>query len=189
MPFNLQIPGFQVTSDALFIMADSGQVPKIVQAPRQLEKEDLHKLIPTEWVTNYEKLHASQAKPVQATDPLFVTQKDGTVKFFFTKSKKSSSAPFIFQASIIQPVSRPRKKIPIHSFQSSRHHIYTARIKRHFIWDVDPEMCTLGCTCKDDIDFAKPCSQHPRKTSRAMSPETLCSVKKPRQDDRDPDSP
>ncbi|XP_015583303.1 uncharacterized protein LOC107262375 [Ricinus communis] len=131
--FNLQIPGFQASSDALFIMVDSGQIPTIVQAPRQLEREDLQKLIPTEWVTNYEKLQASQAKPVQGTDPLFVTQKDGTVKIIFTKIEESSSAPSIFQASMIQPVSRPREKIPIHSFQSSGHHIYTARIKGHFI--------------------------------------------------------
>ncbi|XP_015582789.1 uncharacterized protein LOC107262296 [Ricinus communis] len=180
--FNLQIPGFQATFDALFIMADSGQVPTIVQTPRQLEREDLQKLIPTEWVTNYEKLHASQAKLVQATDPLFVTQKDGTVKIIFTKIEESSSALSIFQASMIQPVSRPREKIPIHSFQSSGHHIYTARIKGHFIWDIDPEICEPGCTCKDDLDFAEPCSQHPRKTSRAMYPETPCLVKKPRQE-------
>eukprot|EP00257_Ricinus_communis_P009318 XP_002527883.2 uncharacterized protein LOC8273460 [Ricinus communis] len=116
----VQIPGFQASSDALFIMADSGQIPTIVQAPKQLEKEDLQKLIPTEWVTNYEKLQASQSKPVQATDPLFINQRDGTIKTIFTKTGESSSAPSIFQASMIQPVSRPREKIPIHSFQSSR---------------------------------------------------------------------
>ncbi|XP_048229695.1 uncharacterized protein LOC125370070 [Ricinus communis] len=170
-------------------MADSGQISTIVQAPRQLEKEDLQKLIPTEWVTNYEKLQASQAKPVQATDPLFVNQKDGTVKTIFTKTGESSSAPTIFQASMIQPVSRPREKISIHSFQSSGHQVYTAKVKGHFIWDVDPGMCQPGCTYEDDLDFAELCFQHSNKNSRVMTPDSPCSAMEPRPDDRDPDDP
>eukprot|EP00257_Ricinus_communis_P017935 XP_015576506.1 uncharacterized protein LOC107261470 [Ricinus communis] len=182
-------PNFNLSLNDPYLLTALKVQVQITGEIKQLEREDLQKLIPTEWVTNYEKLQASQAKPVQATDPLFVNQKDGTIKKIFTKIEESSSAPSIFQASMIQPVSRPREKIPIHSFQSFGHHIYAARIKGHFIWDVDPGMCRSGCTCGDDLDFAEPCFQHSKQNPRDMAPETPCSVMEPRPDDRDPDGP
>ncbi|KDP34893.1 hypothetical protein JCGZ_09181 [Jatropha curcas] len=61
---NLQIPGLS-HGDALFIFADGGRTPIIVQTPRQLPREDLEKLIPSVWITNYEQLHQISQPPVK----------------------------------------------------------------------------------------------------------------------------
>ncbi|XP_048228809.1 uncharacterized protein LOC125369769 [Ricinus communis] len=63
------------SGDALFIFTDSGLTPTIVQTPRQLPREELEKLIPSVWITNYEKLHQS-SQPVQKQDPIFIKQLD-----------------------------------------------------------------------------------------------------------------
>ena len=54
----LDLPTPQTTSDALMILADSSEsIPSIVQIPRQIQKQELLKLMPLEWLSNYEKFH------------------------------------------------------------------------------------------------------------------------------------
>ncbi|KDP22907.1 hypothetical protein JCGZ_01845 [Jatropha curcas] len=78
---NLQTPGI-LHSDALFIFVDGSPTPTIVQTPRQLPHEELEKLIPSAWITNYEKLD-QLPQPVQQQDPIFVRQLDKSVRISF----------------------------------------------------------------------------------------------------------
>ncbi|KDP35796.1 hypothetical protein JCGZ_10432 [Jatropha curcas] len=108
---NLQTPGIS-HSDALYIFADGGPTPIIVQTPRQLPREELEKLIPSTWIINYEKLH-QLPQPIQQQDPIFVRQLDKSVRISFLPS---SSEPR-HSISMIQPAkSKPLKHAPIHSF-------------------------------------------------------------------------
>lgn len=48
------------TSDSIFINVESDQVPSCTYIPKQISKDKLMELIPSHWITNYEKQH--QAK-------------------------------------------------------------------------------------------------------------------------------
>ena len=50
----LDLPTAQTTSDALMIIADTDTIPTIIQIPKQIQKQELLKLMPLEWLTNYE---------------------------------------------------------------------------------------------------------------------------------------
>ena len=79
----LDLPTPQTTSDALMILADSSDsIPSIVQIPRQIQKQELLKLMPLEWLSNYEKFHQN-SQPVQTSDAHFEKRVDGTVKLIF----------------------------------------------------------------------------------------------------------
>ncbi|KDP40405.1 hypothetical protein JCGZ_03884 [Jatropha curcas] len=144
---NLQTPGIS-HSDALYIFADGGPTPTIVQTPRQLPREELEKLIPSAWITNYEKLH-QLPQPVQQQDPIFVHQLDKSVRISFLPS---SSEPR-HSVSMIQPVkSKPLKHAPIHSFAHTGKEIYAAKTDGHFLWDANPHMCDPDCPCKYEDD-------------------------------------
>ena len=51
---NLTLSG---TTEALMITADSQDAPMCTQILKQIPTEELKKLLPDSWVTNYEKLH------------------------------------------------------------------------------------------------------------------------------------
>ncbi|XP_048230557.1 uncharacterized protein LOC125370129 [Ricinus communis] len=179
---NLQTPGLS-SGDAVFIFADSGLTPTIVQTPRQLPREELEKLIPSVWITNYEKLHQS-SQLVQKQDPIFIKQLDKTVKVSYLSSTAlSSSTPHTI--SMIQPVKRYyEKKIPIHSFSSNGWEVYESKINGHFIWDVDPSMCDAGCLCQDDLDDQEIIS----KGTKTWKRKHACTSSH-RHDDKDDDQP
>ncbi|KDP28994.1 hypothetical protein JCGZ_19547 [Jatropha curcas] len=144
---NLQTPGIS-HSDALYIFADGGPTPTIVQTPRQLPREELEKLIPSAWITNYEKLH-QLPQPVPQQDPIFVRQLDKSVRISFLPS---SSEPR-HSVSMIQPIkSKPLQHAPIHSFAHTGKQIYAAKNDGHFLWDADPHMCDPDCPCKYEDD-------------------------------------
>ena len=48
-----------VTNDALLITVDTNQKATCTHVPRQILKENLQKVLPSSWITNYEKLHQS----------------------------------------------------------------------------------------------------------------------------------
>ena len=69
--------------DALMILAESSEsILSIVQIPRQIQKQELFKLMPLEWLSNYEKFHQN-SQPVQTSDAHFEKRVDGTVKLIF----------------------------------------------------------------------------------------------------------
>ncbi|KAK9195460.1 hypothetical protein WN943_003581 [Citrus x changshan-huyou] len=62
----LDLPTPYTTSDALMMLADTDTIPTIIQIPNQIQKQELLKLMPLEWLTNYEHFHQN-FEPVQTT--------------------------------------------------------------------------------------------------------------------------
>lgn len=55
---------------------DNNHATSYVHVPRQIFRDELVKLLPETWVTNYEKLH-KDVHLVQFTKPKFTKKKDG----------------------------------------------------------------------------------------------------------------
>ena len=71
------------------VLAESDQIPTIIQIPRQIPRHELLKLMPLEWISNYEQFHNNTA-PVQTSESMFERRPDGTVRMTF---KPPPSAP------------------------------------------------------------------------------------------------
>ena len=112
-------------------------------------------LLPTTWVTNYEKLFQN-TKPLQSTDATFTINPDKTVTIQFDRGKQpSTSIPTVFPTQyMMQPMFTaqttkfnmhpilPERNIDIHSFQPSGQLVYAFRSSTgHCYWDLD-------CPCK-----------------------------------------
>ena len=63
----LDLPTPSTKSDALMILADTYIIPTIIQIPKQIQKQELLKLMPLEWLTNYEHFHQN-SKPVETIE-------------------------------------------------------------------------------------------------------------------------
>ena len=83
------------SSDALMISVDSQQVPSCTQIPRQITIDELKKLLPGSWVTNYEKFFQPPVA-VQSTESSFKPRKDGSIEIVFNKPEEAPS-PFTTQ--------------------------------------------------------------------------------------------
>ncbi|KAH9698090.1 hypothetical protein KPL71_023877 [Citrus sinensis] len=196
----LDLPTPQTTSDALMILADSSEsIPSIVQIPRQIQKQELLKLMPFEWLSNYEKFHQN-SQPVQTTDAHFEKRADGTVKLTF-QSPSTSHTPIVSHpsserstprnsfsySSMITAISTAQENLPIHEFASYGYPIYPDKINGHFLRDVPgSHMCDPDCPCleeEDDDDF----NRHPRRRKRKTHKLDPCHKKPPLPPD-DPDS-
>ena len=153
--FDLPTP--QTSSDVLMIIADSETIPFIVQIPRQIQKQELLKLMPLEWLSNYEKFHQN-SQLVQTFDALFEKRADGTVMMTFQPPNEQTPPRASFSySSMITDVPTKYEDIPIHGFASDGYSIYPDKINGHFLWDVPgSHMCDPGCPCleeEDDDDF------------------------------------
>ena len=110
---DLTLPG---TTDALMIIADSQNVPMCTQIPKQISIEELKKLLPDSWITNYEKLHQSHVA-VQSSEATFTTQKDGSTLITFNKPQEAPSNLFPTQY-IMTLITFDQVKAEIISFKS-----------------------------------------------------------------------
>ncbi|KAL0300376.1 UNVERIFIED_CONTAM: polyprotein [Sesamum calycinum] len=148
---SLDLPN-QGSRDAPMVLANSGtEIPTIIQIPRQIQRKDLEKLVPTEWITNYESLQ-QQHETVKSTDFRFKRLPDGRVKTIFKTQPDGEPSNPEFQL-MITPIPVPKKIVtPVASFGADGHRIYTDRINGHFIWDVNPSMCDPECSCEEDDD-------------------------------------
>ncbi|KAH9680080.1 hypothetical protein KPL71_026410 [Citrus sinensis] len=63
----LDLPTPEHHSDTLMVLAESDQIPTIIQIPRQIPRHELIKLMPLEWISNYEQFHNNTA-PIQTSD-------------------------------------------------------------------------------------------------------------------------
>ncbi|KAL0281832.1 UNVERIFIED_CONTAM: polyprotein, partial [Sesamum radiatum] len=144
---SLDLPN-QGSRDAPMVLANSGtEIPTIIQIPRQIQRKDLEKLVPTEWITNYESLQ-QQHETVKSTDFRFKRLPDGRVKTIFKTQPDGEPSNPEFQL-MITPIPVPKKIVtPVASFGADGHRIYTDRINGHFIWDVNPSMCDPECSVK-----------------------------------------
>jgi len=130
---------------ALFVLANNQEdTPSIVQIPRNISQQELQKLVPMQWVTNYEKLHMNQ-KPMKLTEATFRRSIDGTVRTIFKAPEDTpSSSSSIFQSLMISPVTKERK-IPLAGVFPDGRPLFTDKVIRHFIWDVNPDLCDSAC--------------------------------------------
>ncbi|KAH9769372.1 hypothetical protein KPL71_011974 [Citrus sinensis] len=63
----LDLPTPEHHSDTLMVLAESDQIPTIIQIPKQIPRHELIKLMPLEWISNYEQFHNNTA-PIQTSD-------------------------------------------------------------------------------------------------------------------------
>ena len=78
----LDLPTPYTTSDALMILPNTDTIPTIIQVPKQIQKQELLKLMPLEWLTNYKHFHQN-SKLVQTTEATFERRQNGQVKLSF----------------------------------------------------------------------------------------------------------
>ncbi|KAF4402876.1 hypothetical protein G4B88_010328 [Cannabis sativa] len=138
------------TQDALLISVDSKQVPTCTHVPKQMTTEELTKLLPKSWVTNYEKLHKPQHVVQTTTEPSYHTKEDGSVEIIFDRSQTTTPSCFHTQY-VITPIHPIDAEIlyfdsqgkPIYAFESSDGHKY---------WDV----CNCKSCLKDDEPSPRP---------------------------------
>ena len=88
----LDLPTPEHHSDALMVLADSDQIPTIIQIPRQIPRHELIKLMPLEWISNYEKFHANTS-PIQTTESMFERRSYGTVRMTFRPPPTAPEEP------------------------------------------------------------------------------------------------
>ncbi|KAH9792618.1 hypothetical protein KPL71_004196 [Citrus sinensis] len=152
----LDLPTPYTTSDALMILADTDTIPTIIQIPKQIQKQDLLKLMPLEWLTNYEHFHQN-SEPVQTKEATFGRRPNGQVKLSFQTpdTKPASDSPQLSYTAMITAVQTGQEKqLPIHGFSSEGYPVYPDKINGHFIWDVpEAHMCNPDCPCLDDMDI------------------------------------
>ncbi|KAH9793158.1 hypothetical protein KPL71_004438 [Citrus sinensis] len=71
----LDLPTPEHHSDTLMVLAESDQIPTIIQIPRQIPRHELIKLMPLEWISNYEQFHNNTA-PIQTSETVQTAQED-----------------------------------------------------------------------------------------------------------------
>ncbi|KAH9752107.1 hypothetical protein KPL71_014564 [Citrus sinensis] len=152
----LDLPTPYTTSDVLMILADTDTIPTIIQIPKQIQKQDLLKLMPLEWLTNYEHFHQN-SEPVQTTEATFDKPPNGQVKLSFQTpdTKPVSDSPQLSYTAMITAVQTGQeKKLPIHGFSSEGYPVYPDKLNGHFLWDVpEAHMCNPDCPCLYDTNI------------------------------------
>ncbi|KAH9769269.1 hypothetical protein KPL71_011936 [Citrus sinensis] len=120
------------------VLAESDQIPIIIQIPRQIPRHELIKLMPLEWISNYEQFHTNIA-PIQTSESMFERRQDGTVRMTFKPPLSAPQEPprlsFIYSSMIIA-VQTAQEDLPITGFNSEGYPVYPAKHHGHFLWDV-----------------------------------------------------
>ncbi|KAH9763295.1 hypothetical protein KPL70_001113 [Citrus sinensis] len=152
----LDLPTPYTTSDALMILANTDTILTIIQIPKQIQKQELLRLMPLEWLTNYEHFHQN-SEPVQTTEATFDRRPNGQVKLSFQTpdTKPVSDSPQLSYTVMITAIQTGQeKKLPIHGFSSEGYPVYPDKINGHFLWDVpETHMCNPDCPCLDDTNI------------------------------------
>ncbi|KAH9780771.1 hypothetical protein KPL71_008210 [Citrus sinensis] len=145
----LDLPSPQTSSDALMILADTKTIPTIVQIPRQIPKQELLKLMPMEWLSNYEKFHQN-SQPIHTSEAFFEKRDD---------------------------VSTAQENIPICSFSLKGYPIYPDKLDGHFLWDVPgSHMCNPDCPCLEEESDNDNAIYYQRRQSRRKKKSVLLSL-------------
>ncbi|KAG5222187.1 movement protein [Salix suchowensis] len=155
--FDLVLP---VTNDALLITVDTNQKATCTHVPRQIPKDELQKLLPSSWITNYEKLHQNSV-PIQSMEPEFTKKADGTVEIVFQKGASSTTPPAIFSSiSMVQPIHEPLP-VPIKSFSNTGLPVYSFAEDNHNFWDI----CHCDSCSNEAMTDEDDTPRHKRKSS------------------------
>ena len=161
------------------ILADTNTIPTIIQIPKQIQKQELLKLMPLEWLTNYEYFHQN-SEPVQTIESMFERRQNGQVKLSFQTPdiKPVSDSPRLsYTAMIIAVQTSQEKKLPIHGFSLEWYPVYPDKINGHFIWDVpEAHICNPDCPCLDDTDVEDELEimRRKKKKKKPSHPKTSC---------------
>ena len=128
------LPTAQTTSDALMILADIDTIPIIIQIPKQIQKQELLKFMPLEWLTTYEQFHQN-SEPVQTSEAIFERRTNGQVMLSFqTPDKPSPDPPQLSYTAMITTVSTGQEG----------YLVYLDKVNGHFLWDVpEAHMCFM----------------------------------------------
>ena len=149
----LDLPTPYTTFDALMILADTDTIPTIIQIPKKIQKHELLKLMPLEWLTNYEHFHQN-SELVQTTEATFEKRQNGEVKLSFQTPETnpvSETRKLSYTAMITAVQTGQAKKLPIHDFSSEGYHVYPDKINGNFLWDVlEAYMRNPHCPYLDD---------------------------------------
>ncbi|KAH9780507.1 hypothetical protein KPL71_008106 [Citrus sinensis] len=157
-------------SDTLMVLAESDQIPTIIQIPRQIPRHELIKLMPLEWISNYEQFH-NNTTPIQTSESMFERRQDGTVRMTFKPPPSAPQEPprlsFTY-SSMITAVQTAQEDLPITGFNSEGYPVYPAKHNGHFLWDAPGSgMCDPNCPCWDDWeednDYATTRKKKPKK--------------------------
>ncbi|XLU77161.1 hypothetical protein S245_000582, partial [Arachis hypogaea] len=105
---DLNLPN--TTGEALFMFTDNARGPAIVNIPRMITTDELSSIIPSEWITDYEKAFPKEQIDVHTTTPPTITHNsDGTVTTVFQRpgiTKQTSLRGSSFRRiNMISPVS------------------------------------------------------------------------------------
>ncbi|KAH9763296.1 hypothetical protein KPL70_001114 [Citrus sinensis] len=172
----LDLPTPEHHSDTLMVLAESDQIPTIIQIPRQIPRHELIKLMPFEWISNYEQFHNNTA-PIQTSESMFERRKDGTVQMTFKPPPSAPQEPprlsFTY-SSIITAGQIAQEDLPITGFNSEGYPVYPAKQNGHFLWDAPGSgMCDPTCPCWDDWDedndYATTRKKKPKKKKSLVS--------------------
>ncbi|KAH9684900.1 hypothetical protein KPL70_013722 [Citrus sinensis] len=149
----LDLPTPEHHSDTLMVLAESDQIPTIIQIPRQIPRHELLKLMPLEWISNYEQFHNNTA-PIQTSESMFERRQDGTVRLTLKPPPSAPQEPprlsFTY-SSMLTAVPTTQEDLPISGFNSDGYPVYPAKQNGHFLWDVPGSgMCDPTCPCWDD---------------------------------------
>ncbi|KAH9734652.1 hypothetical protein KPL71_017443 [Citrus sinensis] len=182
----LDLPTPEHHSDTLMVLAESDQIPTIIQIPRQIPRHELIKLMPLKWISNYEQFHNNTA-PIQTSESMFERRQDGTVRMTFKPPPSAPQEPprlsFIY-SSMITAVQTAQEDLPITGFNSEGYPVYPAKYNGHFLWDVPGSgMCDPNCPCwddweEDDDDYATTRKKKPKK-KKPLVPCHHCDPKPP----------
>ena len=132
------------------IIAESNEIPTIIEIPRQIPRQELIKLMPLEWLSNYEQFHQN-SEPIHTSESQFQKNHDGTIRLTFKPPLSSSLEPprlsFTY-SSMITYVHTEQENLPISAFTAQGSPIYLAKLNGHFFWDVPASgKCDAGCPC------------------------------------------
>ena len=117
------------------VLADSDKIPTIIQIPRQIPRHELIKLMPLEWISNYEKFYTNTS-PIQTTESMFERRVDGTVRMTFQPPPIAPEEPpwlsFTYSA-MVTAVQTAQEKLPITGFTPEGYPVYPAKLNGHFL--------------------------------------------------------
>ncbi|KAH9780682.1 hypothetical protein KPL71_008170 [Citrus sinensis] len=172
-------------SDTLMVLAESDQIPTIIQIPRQIPRHELIKLMPLEWISNYEQFHNNTA-PIQTSESMFERRQDGTVRMTFRPPPSAPQEPprlSFTHSSMITAVQTAQEDLPITGFNSEGYPVYPTTHNGHFLWDAPGSgMCDPNCPCWDDWeeddDYATTRKKKPKKKKPPV-PSHHCDPKPP----------
>ncbi|KAH9716848.1 hypothetical protein KPL71_021595 [Citrus sinensis] len=181
----LDLPTPEHHSDTLMVLAESDQIPTIIQIPRQIPRHELIKLMPLEWISNYEQFHNNTA-PIQTSESMFERRQDGTVRMTFKPPPSAPQEPprlSFNYSSMITAVQTAQEDLPITGFNSEGYPVYPAKHNGHFLWDAPGSgMCDPNCPCWDDWeeddDYATTRKKKPKKKKPSV-PCHHCDPKPP----------